>query len=438
MLPRERYLAHAIQGLVATGELRRWIAGQNDPTATKNTKRHKNEKEMERTMFRDFSERANKVFDLAREEARRVNHEYIGTEHVLLGLVAEGSGVAANVLQTLGVSRSAIADSVESFVQRGTESVASRTLPLTPRTKQVIEFAREEARGVGQTSVDTEHLLLALFRECDGVASHVLRKLGVKPEELRAEALKTRIEMMKAVERSVRPVRASIVRKRKMREELFAHLSAVFEEELVRVSDPKLALERAARRLGEPVELARELEDSLPVYERFSAFVERWLQYRAPESAARYSLRQSGYTFCLLLAILVLVTLGVFFGYGWIEAVQLMVRVFVAILLLTPPLQFVVSWAVIKMRDAMFGAFGSRKSPRRVLALGVLIAVAAEIYLMGVAALARMDFSVGLDAARVAGVISVVAAIGFGAIAYCTGRETIRDTQWALLDIETA
>jgi hypothetical protein len=244
--------------------------------------------------------------------------------------------------------------------------------------------------------------------------------------------------MMKVVERSVRPVRASIVRKRKMREELFAHLSAVFEDELARLGDPKLALECAARRLGESTELARELEDSLPAYERFSAFVERWLQYRAPESAARYCLRQSGYTFCLLLAIFAIVTLGVFAGYGWIAAVQLMVRVFVAILLLTPPLQFVVSWAVIKMRDAMFGAFGSRKSPGRVLALGVLIAVAAEVYLMGVATLARMDFSVGLEAARVAGVISIVAAIGFGAIAYCTGRETIRDTQWALLDIETA
>jgi hypothetical protein len=406
------------------------------PKARRDTK--KRERELERTMHRDFSERATEVLVLASKEARKLNHAYVGTEHILLGLVAESSGVATRVLQTLGVSRHAIGEGVESLVQRGAEPVVSRTLPFTPRSKQVIEFAREEARGVGQTSVDTEHLLLAVFRETDGVASQVLRQLGVRPDELRAEALKTRIELMKIVERSVRPVRATMVRKRKMREELFAHLSAAFEEELVRRGDPKSALEHAARRLGEPRELARELEDSLPGYERLSAFVERWFQYRPSESVARYCVRQSGYSFCMLSAIFAMVTLGVYLRYGWIDAVQSTARVFGAMILLTPPLQLVVGWAVIKMRDAMFGALGSRKSPGRVLALGMLIAVAAELYLMGVAALARLDMSVGLEAARVGGVISVVAAIAFGAVAYYTGRETIRDTQWALLDIETA
>jgi hypothetical protein len=144
------------------------------------------------------------------------------------------------------------------------------------------------------------------------------------------------------------------------------------------------------------------------------------------------------HTFWLLSAVLGMVTIGVFLGYGWIADVQLMARVFAAIVLLTPPLQFVVGLAMIKMRDAMFGAFGSRKSPGRVLGCCLLIAVAAQLYLMAIAALARWDLGVGLDAARVGGAIAVISAAAFLAISYLTGRETIRDTQWALLDLDAA
>ena len=166
----------------------------------------------------------------------------------MLALVAEESGVAAEVLGTLGVTASAIRKGVQSLVLRGPAEVSSRELPLTPRSWQVIEFGREEARDVNQQLVDTEHLLLALLREPDGVASHVLRNLGVKPDELRAEALKARIALMKIVERTVRPVRASIIWKRKMREELFAHLAGIYEQEMSRLHDPAAALEQAARR----------------------------------------------------------------------------------------------------------------------------------------------------------------------------------------------
>jgi ClpA/ClpB-like protein len=389
-------------------------------------------------MFRDFSERANNVMHLASDEARALNHEYVGTEHILLALVAEESGVAVEVLSTLGVTASGIRHGVESLVLRGPATVSSRELPLTPRSGQVIEFGREEAREVNQEFVDTEHLLLALLREPDGVAGQVLRSLGVKPDELRAEALKARIALMKIVERTVRPVRASIVWKRKMRDELFAHLSGIYEQEMSRLHDPATALEQAARRFGKPGELTRELESALPAYERFSGLIERWVQYRAPESASRYSLRIAVHTFWLLAGSLSLVTLGVFLRYGWIEAVQTMARVFAAILLLTPPLQFAISLSLIRMRDAMWGAFGSRKSLGRVFVYFLVIAAVAELYLMGVAAVARLDLGAGLEAARLGGVIGLISAAAFVAIAYATGPASIRDTKWALLDIETA
>ena len=127
-------------------------------------------------MFRDFAERANNVMQLASVEARALNHDYVGTEHILLALVAEESGVATAILGTLGVTASAIRQGVDSLVQRGPSAVSHREPPLTPRSQQVIEFAREEAGEVNQKFVDTEHLLLALLREPDGVASRVLRR----------------------------------------------------------------------------------------------------------------------------------------------------------------------------------------------------------------------------------------------------------------------
>jgi hypothetical protein len=389
-------------------------------------------------MFRDFTNRANQVMVLAGDEARQLNHEYVGTEHILLGLVADDAGVAASVLRTLGVNADAIRKGVDSLVQCGPQTVAANTLPLTPRSQQVIDFARDEARNVNQKLIDTEHLLLALLREPEGVACHVLLGLGVRPDELRAEALKIRIALMKIVERSVRPVRAGIVRKRKMREELFTHLSAIYEEELARSSDPDAAIVKAARRFGEPASLAREFDNSLPAYERFSASVERWVQYRAPESAVRYSLRLAFHSFILLAVVLSLVAAGVTIAYGWIPAVQTMARVFAAIVLLTPALQFVVSLATIRMRDAMWGAFGSPKSPARIVLLSLVIAIVSELYLMGVAAVAQLDLTVGLEAARVGGAIAVISALSFVAIAYVTGQASIRDSQWAQLDIEAA
>jgi ATP-dependent Clp protease ATP-binding subunit ClpC len=140
-------------------------------------------------MFERFTERARKVMALANQEAQRFNHEYIGTEHVLLGLVKEGSGVGANVLKNLGVDLHKVRMEVEKLVKAGPDMVTMGKLPQTPRAKKVIEYAIEEARNLNHNYVGTEHLLLGLLREHDGVAAQVLMNLGLKLEEVREEVL---------------------------------------------------------------------------------------------------------------------------------------------------------------------------------------------------------------------------------------------------------
>jgi len=140
-------------------------------------------------MFERFTDRARKVMALANQEAQRFNHEYIGTEHILLGLVKEGSGVGANVLKNLDVDLRKVRLEVEKLVKSGPDMVTMGKLPQTPRAKKVIEYAIEEARNLNHNYVGTEHLLLGLLREQDGVAAQVLMNLSIKLEEVREEVL---------------------------------------------------------------------------------------------------------------------------------------------------------------------------------------------------------------------------------------------------------
>ena len=140
-------------------------------------------------MYERFTDRARKVMHLANQEAQRFNHEYIGTEHVLLGLIKEGSGVAANVLKNLDVDLRKIRLEVEKLVQSGPDMVTMGKLPQTPRAKKVIEYSMEEARHLNHNYVGTEHILLGLLREQEGVAAQVLMNLGLKLEEVREEVL---------------------------------------------------------------------------------------------------------------------------------------------------------------------------------------------------------------------------------------------------------
>ena len=136
--------------------------------------------------FEKFSERARRVLSLAQEEAQRFNHNYIGTEHILLGLVRETEGVAARVLSSLGVDLNKVRSAVEFIIGRG-DKPAQGEIGLTPRAKKVVELAVDEARRMNHTYIGTEHLLIGLLREGEGVAAGVLESLGVTLDKIRAE-----------------------------------------------------------------------------------------------------------------------------------------------------------------------------------------------------------------------------------------------------------
>ena len=136
--------------------------------------------------FEKFSERARRVLSLAQEEAQRFNHNYIGTEHILLGLVRETEGVAARVLSSLGVDLDKVRSAVEFIIGRG-DKPAQGEIGLTPRAKKVVELAVDEARRMNHTYIGTEHLLIGLLREGEGVAAGVLESLGITLDKIRAE-----------------------------------------------------------------------------------------------------------------------------------------------------------------------------------------------------------------------------------------------------------
>jgi hypothetical protein len=140
-------------------------------------------------MYERFTDRARTVIQLANQEAQRFNHEYIGTEHILLGLIKEGAGVAANVLKNLDIDLRKIRLEVEKIVQPGPDNRRVSKVLTTPRAKKVIEYAIEEAQNLKHKYVGTEHLLLGLLREWEGVGAQVLLNLGLKLEDVRDEVL---------------------------------------------------------------------------------------------------------------------------------------------------------------------------------------------------------------------------------------------------------
>ena len=139
----------------------------------------------------NFTERVRKVLAMAREEAARLHHEYVGTEHILLGLIREGEGVAAAVLQNLSVDLDEIQQKIEETVKKGKAAqTTGPDLPYTSRAKKVLELAMSEARELSHSYVGTEHLLLGLLREEKGIAAQVLTDAGVNLDAARAETLR--------------------------------------------------------------------------------------------------------------------------------------------------------------------------------------------------------------------------------------------------------
>jgi ATP-dependent Clp protease ATP-binding subunit ClpA len=139
-------------------------------------------------MFERFTDRARRVVVLAQEEARLLNHNYIGTEHILLGLIHEGEGVAAKALQSLGISLEAVRSQVEEIIGHG-EAAPTGHIPFTSRAKKVLELSLREALQLGHSYIGTEHILLGLIREGEGVAAQVLQKLGAGLESVRSQVV---------------------------------------------------------------------------------------------------------------------------------------------------------------------------------------------------------------------------------------------------------
>ncbi|UCF79796.1 MAG: AAA family ATPase, partial [Candidatus Eiseniibacteriota bacterium] len=137
-----------------------------------------------------FTERVRKVMYVAREEAARLHHDYIGTEHLLLGILREGEGIAASVLSNLKLDLDAIRQAVESMVSASGGTMTIGEIPFTPRAKRVLELSVDEARQLGHNYVGTEHLLLGLIREGEGIAARVLLELGVDRKKVRDETLR--------------------------------------------------------------------------------------------------------------------------------------------------------------------------------------------------------------------------------------------------------
>jgi hypothetical protein len=139
-------------------------------------------------MFERFTDRARRVVPLAQEEARMLNHNYIGTEHILLGLLREGEGVAAKALESLGISLDAVRQQVEEIIGQG-QQAPSGPIPFTPRAKKVLELSLREALQLGHNYIGTEHILLGLIREGDGVAAQVLIRLGADLNRVRQQII---------------------------------------------------------------------------------------------------------------------------------------------------------------------------------------------------------------------------------------------------------
>ena len=139
-------------------------------------------------MFERFTDRARRVVVLAQEEAKMLNHNYIGTEHILLGLIHEGEGVAAKALESLNISLDAVREQVQDIIGQGQQQPTGH-IPFTPRAKKVLELSLREALQLGHNYIGTEHILLGLIREGEGVAAQVLVKLGADLNRVRQQVI---------------------------------------------------------------------------------------------------------------------------------------------------------------------------------------------------------------------------------------------------------
>jgi hypothetical protein len=372
---------------------------------------------------------------LGREEALKFGHAYVGTEHLLLGLIGEESGIVANVLSTFRVTGAAIRSEIERLVSPGPAQHVSSDLELTPRAKRALGIAADESRNLCQEFIGPEHLLVGLLSEGTGVAAQVLEKLGVRFDELGRQAFKTRIEQMKIVERAIRPVRASVSRKRKMREELLAHFTAIYDEELLRLHDSVAAIKEAKQRFGSPEELANELGVALPWAESGNYFMERLFGWCAPEPVARHLMHLSMLIFAAfaVASTFAAISIACCSGHGldWFS-----VRVFVYLTVSAPIGQFIFGLVYFELRNSLLGAFGRKKSTPRSIALACVLGLFGFIGSLAFVAVLGWNYASATPVLMLSALGGALMGVSYWLMAWFRGPTEVRDAQWELLDLK--
>jgi hypothetical protein len=317
-----------------------------------------------------LSDEARTILAAAKEESRTLHHEYIGTEHLLLALLTHPPTV--DTLAHFHLAPEQIRTHIHSLIQPGPETAPITDPPLTPRAQRSLDLATAESAAAHQKQIEPPHLLLGLLREDHGVAALALHQLQptLTLQLLREQVFRIRLAQLRLIERTVRPLHAGTQRKLKIREELLAHLEAIYEQELTRTQNPDAAFTEAATRFGNPTDLTRELQSTVPAHERLSWHIEKRFGWRAPEHASKYLLRLS-LQFLALFGIFfaaVAVTVIAIHGFTLFSLLDILYPDLIA-LLATPLALYLLGNLYFLTRDALFGVFGSPKSLRRVALL---------------------------------------------------------------------
>jgi hypothetical protein len=220
-----------------------------------------------------------------------------------------------------------------------------------------------------------------------------------------------------------------------MREELLAHVAVIYDEEQALLNDPAAALKAAAGRLGDPAELARQLQDAVPASQRRAYHVQRWLGWRPPESVARMMTRSAIVSFVVVAVVMGAPVFGAILYGGWDPTRAVAVRVFAALLVLTPAAQFALGMCYYRMRDSLFGAFGARRSLRNAVLWGLLAGVVVLAAAMGFFTVVEGTAMRLADSMSITAFAGVTAAI-MGLLVRVCGPVEIRDTIWACMNVE--
>jgi hypothetical protein len=279
--------------------------------------------------------------------------------------------------------------------------------------------------------------LLGLLREPEGVAGLALRNRGLDLQRLQLATARIRLLQMAAVERIVRPMRAPAERKRKIREELLAHLEAGFEQERQGAASSLVAMRIAAERLGDPSEVCRQIQRSLPAHERLFYWIERWFSRRGVESYGRWFVRGIIHASLLVAPLFGFALIVNASRLGWNDNIWPLLRFMLVLFFAMPATLFLMGLIHFKLRDAYWGAFGTRRSRAGVFAYGTLLFIVLAISLNGFLMVS------GLEPWRTPGAVAYVAAQLMAllgpllsyAVVRQVGEQEIGDVHWASLNL---